>query len=301
MRRLDAMIIGGGPAGLSAALVLGRCRRSVVLFDSGRYRNAASHAVHGFLTRDGISPVELRRLAREQLQQYPTIELREVQVVAVDHDPDGFRAQCSDGATVLARKLLLATGVTDELPPVAGAAELFGDGLFQCPYCDGWEHRDQRLVVYARSAEKGVAMALEMTLWSRAVILCTDGVGPLDAASAQRLVQHGIEVREQRIERVARTPVGVTVTFADGSELECGAMFFNTACHQQSDFAAKLGCDLDERGAPQLTRFAATNVPGLYVAGDASRDVLQAIVGAAEGCEAAVAINQALLHEDLGI
>jgi len=140
---VDVVIVGGGPAGLSAALVLGRCRRKAVLFDHGRYRNAAARTLHGFLSRDGTSPAELRRIGLEEISRYPSVSIRATEVVTAQRREGGFQVRSVDGAVVQCRKLVLATGVTDHLPPVAGLAQLVGSSAFHCPYCDGWELRDQ--------------------------------------------------------------------------------------------------------------------------------------------------------------
>lgn len=301
----DVIVVGGGPAGLNAALVLGRCRRKVLLFDDGKPRNAVSHAVHGFLSRDGIAPAQLRDIAREQLAPYASVVIDEARVVDAARIESGFSVRTHDGRSFRARKLLLATGVVDALPDQPGFRELYGAAVFHCPYCDGWEMRDQPLAVYGRGDHKGGGLALEMTLWSRDVVLCSDGPAGLSADYRRRLDRHGIAVRE---ERIVRLEVGSSVpykasfeiVFESGLPLRRAAIFFNTGRRQSTDLAARLGCDMyDPRGCTVDNNQQMTHVPGLYVAGDASRDVLQAIVAAAEGAEAAIGINTALLHEDL--
>jgi thioredoxin reductase len=295
----DAIIVGGGPAGLSAALVLGRCRRRVIVFDSGEYRNAASHAMHGFLSRDGIAPQEMRRISREQLARYTTVSLIEDTVVDARRSGDGFVLTTASGGTFRSRKLVIATGIMDELPSTPGTTELFGRSIFPCPYCDGWEVKDQPLAVYGRGDDKGGGLALEMIQWSKNVVLFTDGPSELSDRYRARLERYGIDVVELRILRFESSGLGLTICFADGSVLEKRAIFFNTSSRQRSDLAIRLGCELDHKGGVKVDRFEATSVPGLYVAGDASREVLQAIVGAGEGSEAAIEINIALLEEDL--
>lgn len=302
---LDVIVIGGGPAGLNAALVLGRCRRNVMLFDDGKPRNAASHAVHGFLSRDGIVPAELRVIAREELAKYPSVHLDADRVIDAARTSNGFSVMTRDGRRFNARKLLLAAGVVDQLPTQPGFAELYGKGLFHCPYCDGWEVRDQPLAVYGRGDDKGAGMALEMTLWSDDIVLCTDGPSELSDPYRRRLEKKGIAIREEKIARldVRRSIPYETcfdIVFESGPCLLRSAMFFNTSRHQSTDLAQRLGCDAyDPKGCAVDNHRQMTHVPGLYVAGDASRDVLQAIVAAAEGAQAAIGINHALLSEDL--
>ncbi|MEZ0334294.1 MAG: NAD(P)/FAD-dependent oxidoreductase, partial [Gemmatimonadales bacterium] len=144
----DCIIVGGGPAGLSAALMLGRCRRRVLLCDVGGQRNLRSHAMHGYLTRDGVSPAEFLRLARAELGRYGTVECRELEIVEATREDGGFAVCAADGTRLNTRKLLLATGVIDELPAIEGLDALYGTSVHHCPYCDAWEWRDRPLAAY---------------------------------------------------------------------------------------------------------------------------------------------------------
>jgi thioredoxin reductase len=293
----DAIVIGGGPAGLSAALILGRCRRRILVCDSGQPRNAASHAMHGFLTRDGIPPAEFLRLAREELEQYG-VEVVLRQVVEADVTSGGFEVVLSDGRRLTCRKLLLATGVVDRLPEVEGAKEMYGRSLFHCPYCDGWESRDLPIAVYG-SDHSAVGLALGLKTWSSDVVLCTDG-RRLRRDEAERLARNGIAVRRERVARFeGRDGHLESIVFAAGEPLERKAAFFHSGAHQRSPLAERLGCDFDRRGAARTNKFEGTRVPGLYVAGDASDDVQLVVVAAAEGAKAGFAINTALQKEDL--
>jgi len=297
---VDVVVVGGGPTGLSAALVLGRCRRRVLLVDSGEYRNAASHAMHGFLSRDGTDPAELRRLGRVELNRYLTIEVRQDQVVDAEAVDGGFCVTLARGPKpVTGRRLLLATGMVDELPKVPGFAELYGSSAFHCPYCDGWEVADQPLVVYGQGSS-GVGMALELTTWSRDLVLCTDGPADMSSHDAEKLRRNGIGLREDRIVRLdGGGGMLSAVVFEHGEALARRALFFVTTEHQESPLAARLGCSMTRQGAVRTGPYETTDVPGLYVAGDASRSVQAVIVAAAEGAEAAFAINGDLLREDL--
>lgn len=302
---VDVIIVGGGPAGLNAALVLGRCRRNVLLFDDGKPRNAVSHALHGFLSRDGTAPSELRAIAREQLAAYPSVTIDDDRVVDAIREEDGFLVTTRSGRHYRARKLLLAAGVVDDLPKQPGFRELYGTGVFLCPYCDGWEMRDRPLAVYGRGDVKGGGMALEITQWSRDIVLCTDGPSELSDHYRQRLANNGVAIREERIVRleIGRNlpyDCAFEIEFETGPVLQRAALFFNTSRVQSTDLAARLGCDMyDPKGCKVDNEKQVTHIPGLYIAGDASRDVLQVIVAAAEGAEAAIAINTALLRADL--
>src|SRR3954469_9852038 len=197
----DVVIVGAGPAGLSAALMLGRCRRRVLVCDTGRPRNAASHAMHGFLSRDGISPREFLQVAREQLRQYDTVELRDVEVTEARCQDSPFHGTLAGGERHRSRKLLIATGVVDNLPDIPGFRELFGVSVFHCPYCDGWELRDQPLAIYGRGS-RGLGLSLELTAWSRDLVLCTDGPSEIDEEGRARLERNRIRIRDERITRL---------------------------------------------------------------------------------------------------
>lgn len=294
---LDCLVVGGGPAGLSAALVLGRCGRRVLVCDAGEPRNAASAALHGFLTRDGISPLELRALARAELARYDTVTVRDLRVGGIRTVAGGFEAELPRGARVRARTLLLATGVVDELPAVPGVRERYGRGVHHCPYCDGWEVRGRPLAVYGRGRQ-GVGLSLELTVWSRDVLLCTDG-RPVRREDRVSLENGGVRFRSERIARVEGEGRLERIVFADGSAVDRTVLFFTTGQHQRSPLAEQLGCRFNARGLVQTNLLQGTAAPGVYVAGDAARDVQLAIVAAAEGAKAAFAINRLLAEQDL--
>lgn len=295
----DVIIVGAGPAGLSAALILGRSRRRVLVCDAGQPRNAVTHALHGFLTRDGIEPAEFLRLAREQLRPYETVELRQTTVTDAIRLPTHFELTLRDRRRISSRKLLLATGVVDDLPEIAGLTEFYGRSVFHCPYCDGWEFRDQPLAIYG-CGENGSGLALELILWSPDLVLCTDGPSQLSKEQLERLAKHNISVREDKIVQLKGVDgLLESIEFANGETLARRGMFFSTDQRQGSDLPKKLGCKFTDQGCVDTGEYESTNVPGLYVAGDASRLVQFVIVAASEGAQAAVAINKELMKEDL--
>lgn len=296
----DVVIVGAGPAGLSAGLILGRCRRSVLLCDTGRPRNAASQALHGYLTRDGITPGELRSAGRRELETYDTVELIDIGAAdAVCTDDGSFRVTLDDGAVVTSRKLLIATGVCDNLPAIDGFQELYGRSVFHCPYCDGWEVRDQPIAIYG-TGSRGVGLSLELTAWSRDLVLCTDGPAELSDEDRARLARNRIPVREERVAALeSQNGVLERIMFDSGEPLARRALFFTTGQFQRSALAIRLGCEFNDKGTVRTGKYESTHLPGLFVAGDASRAVQWAIVAAAEGAEAAFAINTDLIREDL--
>ncbi|MBA3444684.1 MAG: NAD(P)/FAD-dependent oxidoreductase [Gemmatimonadales bacterium] len=295
----DCLIVGGGPAGLSGALMLGRCRRSVLVCSTGEPRNARSAGLHGYLTRDGIDPTGFLGLARDEVQRYPSVEFLQAEVVDARRTSTGFAITCAGGLQFTTRKLLLATGVVDEIPDIDGLMELYGKSVHHCPYCDGWEWRDQPLAVYGRG-EAGSALALALTVWSDDVVLCTGGTSGLSEKEEEGLANAGIEVREEPVERLeGQDGLLERVVFSEGEALKRKALFFCSGQHQRSPLAEKLGARFNEKGAVDTGTCEATNVPGLYVAGDASKQAQFVIVAAAEGSEAGMAINTALLKDDL--
>lgn len=295
----DVVIVGAGPAGLSAALVLGRSRRRVLVCDNGSPRNALSHGLHGYLTRDGIKPDDFLRIGREQLEQYETVRFKGTEVIDAQHPADHFEVTLGNGEKVTSRKLLLATGVVDELPEIEGLPEFYGTSVFHCPYCDGWEMRDQPLAVYGHG-ENGLGLALELLLWSRNLVLCTDGLAQLSGKEQERLKRHEIAINENKIDRLQGSAGMLErILFVNGESITVRGMFFSTGQTQSSDLPRKLGCKFTEQGCVRTYDYEMTDIPGLYVAGDATRFVQFAVVAASEGALAAVAINKELMKEDL--
>jgi len=296
---LDVLIVGAGPAGLSAALWLGRCRRRVLICDTHENRNAASHGLHGYLTRDGIAPERFLKIARAELKRYDSVEFREMEVVDARCSSNTFEASLRDGSVVQSRKLLIASGVIDNLPMVEGVERFYGKSLFHCPYCDGWEVRDRAVAVYGKG-KKAYGLALELLVWSRRLTICSDGPSELSGDERERLNRHGISIREEKVLRFeGKRKALKSILFADGTSLECEAAFFSLGQRQRAPFLETLGCRFTSNGAVRTGKYETTEVPGLYVAGDASQDVQFAIVAAAEGTSAAFAINTALIEEDL--
>jgi thioredoxin reductase len=290
----DCIIVGGGPAGLSAALMLGRCLCRVLLCESGETRNARSRGIHAYLTRDGTPPGHFLDTAREELARYRTVERRSALVTDAAVVEGGFEVRLEDGTRLASRTLLLATGVVDEIPPIDGLADLYGTSVHHCPYCDAWEWRNQPIAVYGRG-EAASGLARLLTWWSRDVVLCTDGSADLGAEHLARLAAQGVEVCETPVLRLeGRDGRLERVVFADGETLPRRALFFSGGQRQRSALAERLGCRFTERGAVATGTCEVTNVPGLYVAGDASKEAQFVVVAAAEGSEAAMAIHKAL-------
>jgi thioredoxin reductase len=255
--------------------------------------------MHGYLTRDGTAPAEFLRLAREELGSYASVELRRLQVVDAAIGDSGFEVICAGGARLGCRALLLATGVVDEVPEIEGLAPLYGQSVHHCPYCDGWEWRDQPIAAYGRG-DPAAELALALTAWSHDLVLLTDGPGELSDHLRSRLAEAGIALREERVARLEGSGSQLErVVLASGEAIQRRALFFATGQRQHSDLPARLGCRLTKQGTVDTGSCEATDVPGLFVAGDASKEAQFVVVAAAEGAEAGMAINKALLRQDL--
>ncbi|MDZ4752990.1 MAG: NAD(P)/FAD-dependent oxidoreductase [Phycisphaerae bacterium] len=301
----DCIIVGGGPAGLNAALVLARCRRRIFVIDAGSPRNAPARSMHNFLTRDGINPSRLLQLARTELARYG-VTVRKGLVTSATYKSSGkssgFRVRVGNSRSFASRTLLLATGVVDELPGIPDFRTFYGAGVHHCPYCDGWQYSDRRIAAFGRGRH-GLGLAKSLLTWSKDISIVTHGERPTRALLAEA---HRFNIRVcgqpiaalrgngRRVNRLNR------IVFADGDELRVDALFFNTDQRQRSRLPIALGCTMGDDGGVVCDRRQRTGVPGLYLAGDASREVQFVIVAAAEGASAAVAINSELQKRDRG-
>ena len=219
-------------------------------------------------------------------------------MVNVNRSELGFEVCLSDGSHLRARKLLLATGLTDRIPNIEGLQPLYGKSVFHCPFCDGWEMRDQPLAVYGRG-NHGSTLAMTLKTWSDDVVLCSDGPSRLIRAERERLSRHGIEICDGRIARLeSDDAVLKEIVFVNGNRVARRALFLGLGVNQRSDLAEKLGCSYTEKGGVRTYKLAKTVIPGLFAAGDALREVQLAIVAAAEGVKAAFAINTELQREE---
>jgi thioredoxin reductase len=292
----DVIIVGGGPAGLSAALVLGHCRRRVLVCDAGHPRNAVSHAVSNFLTREGTPPHELLRIAREEVESIG-VEFQVATVLDAECRSSAVEVRLDTGVVVTGRKLLLATGVSDELPRIEGLRELYGASVFHCPYCDGWGVRDQPLAAYGK-ANDAIGLALSLLTWSCDVVACTDGDRP-SSGESELAAKHDLPIRTEKILRLeGRDGRLERIVFESGDPLERRALFFNTGQGQRCDMAEKLGCRFDSQGHVRVDTRGRTGVTNVFLAGDASGDVQFVIAAAADGAKAGTAINRELQEED---
>jgi thioredoxin reductase len=298
--RVDAAIVGGGPAGLSAALVLGRCRRGVVVFDDRNYRNCDARVLRGYLTRDHVrtTPDELRALGRADVARYDTVQLIEDSVVEIRRNLAGYVLLTASGTKLEATAVLLATGFRDTLPAIAGARELHGELVAPCPYCDAYEVRDQPLAAFSHPDESGARFAAVVSQWSDDVIFCAERRPQISDAMRQLLARKRVRVEHRELRSVDRERDGIRLVFAEGETVWRRMLFYHLGGEPVSNLAVRLGAETSESGSVIVDRHQASSLPGLFVAGDATRDVLQAIVAAGEGSSAGVSINEYLCQTE---
>lgn len=297
----DVIVVGGGAAGLNAALVLARARRRVVVIDAGEPRNRFAAHMHGFLTRDGMSPLELLELGRAEVRGYGA-EIIAATAVGARGESGAFTVTLDDGRELASRRLLIATGLRDELPAIPGLAEQWGRGAVACPYCDGWEVRDQRVGVIATTPMSTHQAGL-VRQWTGDVTF----IGPL-TAELDPEVRRGFEARGTRILTPAITEVlsdaaGLLTSVAldDGSTVELDALFVGPRLVPNDDLLRQLGADRVEGPMGEWTASdptGLTSVPGVWVAGNTAAAHMLVIVAAASGLTAATVINADLVGDD---
>ncbi|MDR6867427.1 thioredoxin reductase [Microbacterium resistens] len=296
--QFDVAIIGGGAAGLSAALVLGRSRRSVVVIDAGAPRNGPASHMHGFLSRDGFSPADLLRLGREEVAAYGARLLPETATTARGNAEDGFTITVGDGTQIAARRIILATGVEDRLPTVPGAREAWGRFLLHCPYCHGHEVRDRPLAVFG-GVPGAVAQALLIRQWSSELTYLTNG-STLTEEESRRLLARGIRVRDGRI--VALLVDGDRfdgVRLDDGTTVSAEAVFIRPVARPRTDLIAALGGTPDPDGMAHIDPTGRTRVPGVWVTGNLVDPRAQVITAAGHANAVAMDVNADLVDEDV--
>jgi thioredoxin reductase len=300
--RWDCVIVGGGAAGLSAALVLGRARRRTLVVDAGQQSNRPAEGIGGLLGHDGRAPDDLYRAGREELAAYASVGFRRGSVAAAADRGATFDVELDDSSQWSTRMLLLATGMDYLLPEIPGVAERWGRAVFHCPFCHGWEVRDRRLGVLDRS-DRAVERALLLRLWSDDVTVYANGPLDLDPHDRARLARAGVDV-DVRVVSDLRGPGQhlAALGFTDGSERACEALLVPAPLRQRSSLATDLGARFADPGPSngplEIDAMFRTSVPRLYAAGDVAGDALPSVASAiAAGAAAAKAIVQDLTRD----
>ncbi|MGE0784152.1 MAG: NAD(P)/FAD-dependent oxidoreductase [Sandaracinaceae bacterium] len=298
-RIFDAVLVGGGPANLAAALTLGRARRRTLLADAGPRRNAAATHVHNFLTRDGTPPDEMRRIARAQLTPYASVEARDEAVTAIRGERGAFEVELTSG-TVMARRIVLGTGMIDGAVSIDGFAERWGHAIFQCPYCHGWEARDRpwAYLVTPSAASHMVPFALQALRWTDTLTVLTNGEIEVAEADAARLRARGIRLESAAVRRLVGPGRTLSsIELVDGSSIACEALFAHPP-QRQVPLVQALELELDEAGYVRVHELRAeTSRAGIFAAGDLTTPGQAAILAAGAGMRAAAMINMELALE----
>lgn len=296
----DCVILGAGPAGLSASLILGRSRRNVALFDNGTNRNQVTQESHGFLTRDGVSPAEFRHLGVVELGKYPSVQFFKETVTQVTKQTNDqmFKIVTSRGREYLAERIILATGIQEKYPKVPEISKYYGKSLFSCPYCDGWELRDQPLIVIAEYEDVAYHMGKLISNWSNDLVIATNG---------HKISQHiwndfdrkGISVITEPIKNLyGESGYLQKVVFTSGFEINRKGGFIAPSFYRPNQFAEHLGCQLQENGVVITDDFNRTSQKNVYVAGEVARSAPSSLmIAAADGNKAAVAVNTDITNE----
>lgn len=291
----DAIIVGGGPAGLTCAIFLGRYRRRVLLVDDGRPRNYATHAIHGFLGQHNIPPHELRKRGRAEAVECG-VEICEARVTKVERSGDLFDVETTAGP-LRARRIVLAYGVRDTLPDIPHIEDYYGTTVHHCPDCDGWESRDQRIGVIAWG-KRAVGLALKLLQWSDDVVVFTHGhEREWDEEQRSKLLAERVAVKDEKI--VALEGNEGRVSFAvleTGERVPVQRLFFSIHVERSSTLAEDLGCEVDpEKADVKVDEHRCTTVEGVWAIGDLVPGAQLAITSAADGAIAAISINKSLL------
>ncbi|QJX45580.1 NAD(P)/FAD-dependent oxidoreductase [Hymenobacter taeanensis] len=299
MNKLDVIIVGGSYAGLSAAMLLGRSMRQVLVIDNQRPCNRQTPHSHSYLTRDGETPAAVASIAREQVAQYPTVSFLTDTVISAEPYEEEFQVQTQSGKTFSSRKLLLATGVIDELAPIPGVAECWGISVLHCPFCHGYEVRGQRLGLLANGGNAADLVTL-IRNWSERLIIFTNGPADFTPEQLAIIAQHQVPVVETPIAALEHTAGYVTaVHTADKQQHPLEAIFARFPTRLASSLPEQLGCKLTETGHIAVSEFGDTSVPGLYAAGDATTPMRQVAVAVANGAKAGAAIVKELIVQGL--
>lgn len=296
-RIFDVIIIGGSYAGLSAAMVLGRSLRDVLVIDSGQPCNRQTPHSHNFLTQDGKTPTEISALARQQVKKYKTVQFLNGLASKGRKVEDGFEIDTMDGESFRAKKLIFATGVRDLLPNIKGFAECWGISAIHCPYCHGYENNLKRTGIITKGEHATHFVPLIFNL-SNDVVFFTQGQHDVDAEFLKKMQQKGIEVIDAEVDEIVHQEGYLSeVILRDGKKVKLDALYAPVPFEQSTDLPISLGCELTDQGHIRVDMMNATTVPGVYACGDNMiqfRAVAQAV---SSGNMAGAAINRELAME----
>lgn len=287
-------IIGGGPSGLNAALILARARHKVVIFDNAQPRNAITEVTHGFITREGISPLKFRKLAQQELEKFKHVRQLKSTITDIKKNSNGtFTITTAQGKKLQVHKVLLATGLKETLPNIKNISRFYGRSLFSCPYCDGYELKDQALAIITEG-NNAVSLAVTLQQWSKRLFLFTNGKAKLTQTEKELLKAMQVNLYEDPIvQLVGQKGQLQGIQLRGGSKVNCTGGFVSTYWRHSGTLATNLGCKLNEQGGIWQDGKGRTSVQGVYVAGDAtSISPAQSVIAAGDGVKAAISMNQ---------
>ncbi|MCF6407080.1 NAD(P)/FAD-dependent oxidoreductase [Chitinophaga filiformis] len=299
IQQFDVAIIGGASAGLAAALILGRSIRKTVVFDTGEPRNRPAAHAHNVFTRDGVSPLEILAIGREQLKAYPSVTIAQERVITAAKEDGAFRLETASGGTFVVRKVIIATGVKDILPEIAGIQALWGNKVIHCPYCHGWEAKNTPIALIGNDDMAYHLIPIVRNL-NKDLTVFTNGKSAFSEEQQAKLQQQGIGLIETPVTAVEDAGDGMRLVLADGTVHHKQAAYVRAVRMQfNNELAVQLGCELEEAGSIKVDEFQQTTVPGVFAAGDVAHPMFhQVMAAAAGGLKAGGMCNGQLSMED---
>lgn len=294
---LDCAIIGGGPAGLSAALVVGRGRKQVIVFDNELPRNRVTQESHGFITNDGMTPFEIRQAGEADLQKYPHIQIKRSQIVDIQKKEESFTLLTHEGDAFEAKKIILATGLQDILPEIEGIHDVYGKTLFSCPFCDGWELKEKALALIAEN-QRALHMAKLLSNWTKDLIVFTNG-HMLAEEDKTLLTAHSIQVIDVPIVSIDHDNGQLrSLQLANGEIVNREGGFVASEFKQSAPFAEKLGCQMTKNAGIETDILGRTTVSGVFACGDNLGGPAQLVLAAAAGSQAGMGVIHEFVQEE---
>lgn len=294
----DVIIVGGSYSGLAAGMALGRARRRVLIVDGERPCNRHTPYSHNFITQDGTPPHEIAAIARQQVERYPTVEFIKDLVTDVVRADDGFEVRTGSGAVYNAKKVVYAAGIRDVMPAIKGFTECWGKSVLHCPYCHGYEVRNEATGVLG-NGDQGFELAKLISNWTDELTLITNGASTLNGEQLAKLAEHRIDITETPIVELEHTGGQLDrVRFADGTTAAIKALYAPVAFEQHSPISKELGCALTEEGYIHVDPSQRTSVHGIYACGDSTTRLRTVANAVATGTTAGMMVNKELINEE---
>ncbi len=297
-KKFDVIIIGGSYSGLSAGMALGRAVRKVLIIDSGKPCNIQTPHSHGFLTQDGKTPGEISTIARQQVEKYNTIKIYDGLATKGVKTDTGFEITTQSGDTFAAQKLIFATGIKDIMPNIKGFAECWGISIIHCPYCHGYEYKNEKTGIFG-NGDYGFEFSKMIYNWTKDLTLFTNGKSTLTHEQTEKLKNRKLEIVEAEIDSFEHTGGQIkNILFNDGSKSKVQALYSRTSFEQQCDIPKKIGCELIEQGYIKVDAFQKTNIHGVFACGDNTTMIRSVSNAVAMGSLSGAMVNKELIDEE---